>query len=360
MLSAFGDNRLMPSPEVDCLLINASSGYARTNRSWPLNRLLRDRDHWIPRLLPISRGRAVEEKLEELHKLNTSKPVTQRRDPKSIRIGLRVTVWECLEGDGRGGHDAVYWSGVAVMIVQLLCLGLAPLLLYGEYFTMIMSGCGTALAWLSGALAQWEEEKFGVRRLDKMKDIFLTEGSGSHDIIMLRSAPGLLDLEALASPQRQLKHPRLTRISSAILAICWIALLITVAGWQYHTWYILGVGIVGIVHNVYVAASARTPKALGIPIRSKDMFLNDKVMKVLWELETAYPNAGASALASFLAGSLSDKERIAWAFATMRCDDWRRRNKPYRNQDKPDAWPMPTASWVDQDDPDLSIFKPPV
>ena len=38
MLSAVGDNRLMPNPEVDCCVINAKNGYNRSNYSWERSR----------------------------------------------------------------------------------------------------------------------------------------------------------------------------------------------------------------------------------------------------------------------------------------------------------------------------------
>jgi hypothetical protein len=36
----------MPRPELDCLVINTESSYARTNHSWILSRMLRDYEFW--------------------------------------------------------------------------------------------------------------------------------------------------------------------------------------------------------------------------------------------------------------------------------------------------------------------------
>ncbi|KAM3416610.1 hypothetical protein BST61_g8201 [Cercospora zeina] len=359
MLAAMGDNRLMPKPELDCVLINVKSKYARTNRSWLLSRLLRDQVHWVPASLPLGWRTVEKDRLEELRLLNANKPAQDRRSDSAIRLSLRVTVWNCKGQTARGGHDLVYWSGVLVAIIQIVGLGVPPLVLYNEYFTILISGGGTLLAWLSGALPQWMEEKINVRALEKSKDVLLTEGAGCYDVIMLRSQAGDLDLEALAGSQRSLKHPHLNRLASILLAVLWVAFLISVAGWEHHTWYVLGVGIVGIVHNVYVAGWERMPTALGIPLEFENMFVNDKVMKVLWQLETQYPAAGASALQSFFPGGTNEKEVRAWEFAAKRYEQWTANDRPYKNTGEPDTWIMPDPVWVDVKDPEPALFQIP-
>jgi len=47
LLSAVGDNRLMPSaPDLQSILINTQYGHTRTNQSWILGRVLRDYDSY--------------------------------------------------------------------------------------------------------------------------------------------------------------------------------------------------------------------------------------------------------------------------------------------------------------------------
>lgn len=359
MISAFGENKLMPSPEGNSALINVKSGYCRRNNSWLLARLLRDADHWIPVCLPQEWKHAEADKLQELHHLNNEK-IEDRKAAGSIRIALRATVWTCTASDGKGGHDFVYWSGVLVALVQLLALGIPPILLYGEWFTIMVTGSGTVLAWLNGALPQWVEEKVGVRTLDKSKDVLLTEGSGSRDLLVLRAPTGCLDLEALAGSQRWLRHPRLTRIYSAALALCWTSLLITVAGWEHHTWYILGVGLIGMIHNIFVAGWERMPSAHGIPLTYERIFVDDKVMKVLWQLEESFPQAGASAVSVFFPGGLKEHERAAWRFAADRYRDWESRESLMKQDGMPDALNMPDSRWVDEGDKvDVRIFGQP-
>lgn len=350
MLSAFGDDRLMPPPDLECVLINANSGCSRINRSWLLARLLRDLDFWLPQLMRTSPKHISSRDAGDLHF-----QVGKGSDTPRNRAGLKVTVWRCERATGRGRHDTVYWSGMVVLLVQLLALGLLPLILFGEYFTIMVTGCGTVLAWLSGALPQWSEEKAMVRRLSKKKDVLITEGSGSHDMIMLRAHPGDLDLEALAGSRRDLRTPLLTRASCAILAVSWIGLLITVAGWEQHTWYILGVGIIGMIHNIFVAGSERMPAASGVPLVFEAVFAGDKVMKVLWKLEDVFPRAGASAVSTFFSGVLNGKEKNAWEFAAERFEDWRSRGCPKGHNGKVLAWTMPNAEWVDN----VDFVRPP-
>ncbi len=42
LLSAAGDNRLMPAPNLESIIIDVSHGYMRKNQSWVLGRILRD------------------------------------------------------------------------------------------------------------------------------------------------------------------------------------------------------------------------------------------------------------------------------------------------------------------------------
>lgn len=355
MLSAFGENRLMPQPELECILINTKSKYARTNRSWLLARLLRDLDYWMSQECKQAEINKLRELRQANDQANTGTPAKNQRDSNSIRIGLRVTVWKCDGANGRGKGDLVYWSGIAVSLTQILALGLPPVILYDEYFTITIASVGTALAWTSGLIRQWTDEKIGVRKLDlgSNKDVLLTQGQGAHDMIMLRAGPHNLDLEALAGSQRQLRNPKQTRAFSTLFALAWIGLIITTAGWDKHTWYLLGVGLLGMLHNVYAAGWERMPNGLGIslgdPLKAEHIFVDDKVMKVLWALESIYPKAGAAALDIFFPGgfeNLKGWEIDAWKYAAQRYDQWSATGSPQK-EGLPDIKPLPAPSFLD-------------
>ncbi|KXL48141.1 hypothetical protein M433DRAFT_149142 [Acidomyces richmondensis BFW] len=376
MLSAVGENRLMPKPELDCMLINAKSGYGRKNYSWVLSRMLRDFDYWRPAVC----NRIEEEKLDELrrridearqvHSYNVARGVPSKEPPETenIRIGLRVTVWECKSATGRGSGDLIYYAGFLVTGLQL---GIAaiPWGVWGEWFTFLVTAAGTVLAYLSGSLKQWQDEKIGVRKLkytDKVKeqkDVLLTEGNGAHDVILILCCNGGMDLEALAGPQRDLPHAWSTRVCSLILATCWIALLVSVAGWDEHTWFILGVGMIGILHNVGVAGMKRQPKAFGIDLLYRETIVDMKVMDVLRLVEEGYPKAGAALLEEFFPGKLLPREKLFWDYCARRAKAWSNDALTLKNNARDTAWPMPPLQRPDgqendQDIPDAGPYKP--
>lgn len=117
VLAAVGSQRLMPKPEIDCILINADSGYARANFSWVLGRVVRDFRSWC--------GRECLRIEDDFLKASGAP-----------RVGLRVSIWQTRGGksDGRRWRsrgDALYWSGFMVMFVQL-GIAAAQWCIYGE------------------------------------------------------------------------------------------------------------------------------------------------------------------------------------------------------------------------------------
>ncbi|KAK5716507.1 hypothetical protein LTR15_009398 [Elasticomyces elasticus] len=358
MRSAVGDNRLMPEPELVCKLINAESGYARSNHSWVLSRMLRDFDHWRPRACDQEKAnklaelRSENEKqraqmrqqlnvaVRERDKQDTIKELERLPRAENLRVPLRVSVWVCRSATGRGSGDWVYWVGILVSVVQM-GIGAVPWGFYGEWFTFLVAGTGTALAYSSAALPQWREEKVVVRRLQKSKGVFLTEGNGADDVILILCEKGDLDLEALAAPQRELHSPWTTRIFTTILAVLWIAFLITVAGWKQHTWYLVGIGIIGMLHNVGVAGMKRQPKAWGIDLQYRGTIVQGKVMEVLWNVEESYPGAGQSLIAEFFPGKLFPREETLWKYCERRRHVWKESKSPTSGDGSAKAWTMP-------------------
>lgn len=301
------------------MIINAKSGYKRSNKSWVLSRLLRDFDYWQPKECDLIEAK----KLQELREQNAQ--AKEPRDEEDIRVGLRVTVWRCKSASGVGCGDWVYWLGVGVTTVQL-AISVVPWSLYGEWLTFFITAVGTALAYMSAGLPQWWDEKVGVRRLKytplfkERKDVILTEGNGSHDALLILGCEGGMDLEALAAPQRELRSPNQNRLFSIALAVLWILFLITVAGYDQHSWYIIGVGMIGVLHNIGVAGMKRQPRAFGIDLEYEQTIVAGKVMEVLWEVEAGYPGAGAPLIEEFFPGKLFPREQRLWDYAARRQD----------------------------------------
>jgi len=333
----------MPKPELACLVINARSCHRRTNNSWILSRILRDFDVW--RHPDCDRVEA--QKLKELQAKEDALAKEQKRAPRTKRIALRVTVWDCKATSGRGAGDMAYWAGLFVSVVQLV-IATIPWAMWDEPFTFWVTAIGTVLAYASGALPQWVEEKSGVRKTSlnnpakDRKAVFLTEGNGSHEALLILSHHGSLDLEALAGPQRSLQNPGATRVYSTLLAILWLALLISVAGWDQHTWFLLGVGLLGLVHNAAVCAFRRRPPAFGLELEYQQTIAEGTVMEVLYAVETRFPQAGAALLDEFFSGDLRPREELIWRYARQRYEAWYRDGCLMRSDGAPNARDMPS------------------
>ena len=149
------------------------------------------------------------------------------------------------------------------------------------------------------------------------------------------------DVEALATAAGETRPE--TRWICGLLAICWILLLICVSGLKAHTWFLIGVGGIGMLQNVYLAGASRTAGAfnfhyvpyskratiealrLGKPHNKPlDEFRDPSgglkpevkpggVMGALMALEELYPKAVASLVTVFFPGTLSyEPARLKW------------------------------------------------
>jgi hypothetical protein len=79
-------------------------------------------------LLPEEERGAELKRLEALQKQKDSDTEATRKRHRSRKVGFRITVSKCVGSSrGRGRHDFVYWSGVLVLLVQLLAFGVPPL-----------------------------------------------------------------------------------------------------------------------------------------------------------------------------------------------------------------------------------------
>jgi hypothetical protein len=299
----------MPKPELDCVIVNVGSGHARANHSWVLSRMLRSFSFWSP-------GACADEERDKLIELRMAS-VQTATDCTDVRVGLRVTVWESKPLQGRGHGDVTYWIGLFVSATQLIIAAI-PVVVYREWFTLYVTAAGTALAYASGALPQWVEEKLGVGKLKRDQCFILTEGNGAHDALLILGCKDSVDLERLAGPQRSLRHPWTTRVFTIVLAILWIALLLSVGGWSEHTWFIVGVGMVGMLHNFAIAGASRKPGTFGIDLEYRSTFVDRKVMEVLRAVEESYPRAGAAMVPIFFPGRLYPRERLLWEYAERR------------------------------------------
>jgi hypothetical protein len=238
LLAAFGDMALMPACDYPCVLVNCSTGFARENRSWALGRLLRDHEirHGVdPR--PVEEGGRAE--------------------------SLRVDIFELLPVR-TPALDLVWWLGWVTLFIQV-AIAIIPWAVYGDWSIMLVTLCGSLLAIITCALPQWTQEKWTARRVDQYKVTCLTRGNGSRHIMVLVASPGAWDFENLAAGS-SFPRPE-TRGMTLGLMVLWTCLLITVSGINYHTWYLVCIGGIGMLQNLFAAGVPRRPEASNLHLR---------------------------------------------------------------------------------------------
>ena len=204
------DRRLMPDADYKAIVIGAESGHSRHNKSWIIGRLLRDLER---RAAPLERDKSS-------------------RNWES----LRVSIFEVVPGSeaGRPTHDFVWYSGFGVVFIQL-GIAIVPLCLYAEWIVLLITVCGTLLAFSQGALSQWPEEKWECPKSGG-KTVTITQGNGSRQAFVILGSENALDLEILAHCDGNLSSSLWTRIISGIQAGLWVMLLITVGGLKQGSW----------------------------------------------------------------------------------------------------------------------------
>lgn len=310
LMSIVGDNHLMPDdPDHSAILINCSNAYTRTNQSWILGRILRDH--------------------EATHEVDLS--------TESIRIDIFVATG----ADDKPDIDTKWILSWVVILVQQV-LAAVPWIKYGDWTILMVTLSGTLAALVAGMLPQWIDEKWSTRRITKRKIVALTQGNGHHNVMVFindeKRGPGP-DIEALAGGVKASRSE--TRWISAVLSVFWVLLLITVSGLKAHSWFLIGVGGIGMLQNLYLAGASRTPGAFNIhlepydpptiigrrlPKRPPKVPLADLVrpgeqfqpltqvggvMGALMALENLLPHAGASLVPVFFPGMLKhEPERL--------------------------------------------------
>ena len=122
------------------------------------------------------------------------------------------------------------------------------------------------------------------------------------------------NLEDLASGQSNTLVATTTWTCIALLALAtlWILLLITAAGQKTNTWFLLAVGGIGILQNIYVASAQRSPENFGISLEYITVFGNASVMETLFRVEEQYKDVGRSLLGEFFPGDVREHEKIRW------------------------------------------------
>ena len=319
----------MPLPDCDCKVINGKNGYVRDNSSWIIGRILRDFEWWMD---AHDRDSARERKagkrpiyecldgiLSQKWRIEQEKsekeiPGSGASIPKPSQAGLCISIYKAGDAHpGHPGYDKLYFTGFVTAIIQL---GIAaiPCGIFGDWGILMITASGIILSLAVGSLSQWKKEKWACRTRNSKKTVVLTRGNGSqHAIVVMGDGKGL-DLEDLAAGPTNVNvsSSYSTRIGILSLAVMWILLLITASAIGENTWFLLAVGGIGILQNIFVAGSERRPEAFGIPLKFERVIGKSKVMDTLFEVEEAYPKLGRSMLDTFFPGKLRPNEEQRW------------------------------------------------
>jgi hypothetical protein len=238
LMAAFGETRLMPDgPDCPSIVVNCGNAYVRENHSWVLGRILRDHEarHHAPA------GGATPE------------------------VSMRIELFDALENPNPD-IDKKWLFGWLVILAQQL-LAVVPWILDGFWPVFLVTSCGTLFALLTTMIPQWSAEKWAGRPIvpGKAKTVCLTRGNGHrYAMVIIANGQGW-DLEAMAAGVPQPRQG--TRSIILVLAVLWTLLLITVSGLKDHTWYLIGVGGIGMLQNIHSAGSSKSAGAFNVHLK---------------------------------------------------------------------------------------------
>jgi len=259
VMSVLGDGTLMPPPDTPCVLIDVRKGYSRRNHSWVLGRILRD---W-------------------------------HEDGEKLTHSLEISFCSASIQEAGIPHPDIVWFFAVAVIISQLVVSIIPIFIDGTWTIFILTFSGTLLALGQASLPQWKLEKWSCRQNTSDRVVCLTQGNGSRRVIIIDCKKNAgLDLGDLASPRtRKLTS---TLPWTVFFCICWLCHLLTATGIQTYAWYMLFIGGIGTVQNVFAVGAKREPPAFGLHLH-KEAFIcpNDnvanKVMAVIQEAEKRKP-----------------------------------------------------------------------
>ncbi|KIY00977.1 uncharacterized protein Z520_03643 [Fonsecaea multimorphosa CBS 102226] len=344
--SALSDGSLMPSPDIECRVIPLRSQGERENESWIIGRLVRD--------LEINKHLKMPDEVI-MQKDNEGK---MKRTTKKYTKPV-FTFLTTKEKPGCPKADMIWWSFLLFLPLQLVIAAIPTILPQRNWGILMITGVGSLLAMITGSLPQWMDEKYACR-LDSRDTYILTRGNGHVHVFVIENAPPIKGEVKEGAPKKvgtslnmedlAIQSPRATLLSRSILvalAVAWVFFLITAGGLEKDTWYLMGVGGLGMVHNVYVANAARKPAAHGSPVvedldncKRIKADPGEKVMAVLMKAEEYRPGVGLAVLTTFFPGRLDKDEADSWAKARqtleLRREAFKRGEHPL-----PDPWTVP-------------------
>ncbi|RDW63711.1 hypothetical protein BP6252_11256 [Coleophoma cylindrospora] len=229
-------------------------------------------------------------------------------------------------------RDGTWFCGILTILIQLGIAGFAWW--FSKNWAILMvTGAGTLLSLAQGALPQWRTEKWVfpkpkhlTTKLKAPGTVSITRGNGSRHVMVIlgsdhsgTTSAKPLDLELMAcSDDRRHCADRLTIYATFVFTILWTALLITVAGPAVkNTWYLIIIGVIGMLQNLYVAGATREMGSLGIHLNlTRPAFHDTTIPRVLRRVEESYEGVGVSLIPIFFPGGMRADEEDCKFWAT--------------------------------------------
>ncbi|KAI0668125.1 hypothetical protein C8Q78DRAFT_980451 [Trametes maxima] len=269
--------------ESPCTVINTKSGYARTNRSAPLEHLLR----------------------------------SHTREPS--RRGLTLTFLYTSERPGRPANDAVSYVAAATAVIQVGVASLLALSGVASIRPVWITAIGIILSTIAGRLLRGQQQRQmrTAREVspDRRDVVCITSGNGSAEAIVVINEGGGARVEDLAAGRANTLGP-LATLGVGVLIVLWAVLLLTLTTLdRVDAWSMLALIGVGSTHTAYAARTWRSGAAVGFKFAEerKKVVHSDKVMDVLMKAEEAEEGVGAALLPVFFPGPLRPAEELWWA-----------------------------------------------
>jgi hypothetical protein len=294
-------------PDYACKIINASNGYIRGNSSWIIGRIARDFEYWRDSRITKRKSEVVHDKWMHFKRLDAAAD-----RPRQASLIISIYEPSKLVPAGTVKLNSTYRTAIFIVILQLVIAAI-PLYIYRDWGIITVTAAGTVLAFATGLLPQWNTEKWACRKNARTTYI-ITRGNGAQHAIMILGNGHGLNLEDLASGQSntEVATNTLTRLAIFALATLWILLLITAAGIKSNTWFLLAVGSIGLIQNIYVAGHHCRPENFGLPLDFVRVIGQRKVMDTLLEAERSYEYLGRALLPEFFPGTLTAEDEARW------------------------------------------------
>ncbi|KAK3690243.1 hypothetical protein B0T22DRAFT_536974 [Podospora appendiculata] len=244
LASVIGGKQLMPpSAEINSTVIECATGFQRANQSWLLGRILRDP---AGTLLALVSGSLPQWGLKKWpgRRLNPPRPEAAAADTPVQEKGMAAPNVPDLES----GATSLSHRPISPTNLNAQAVG-GP-------------GCSSP----QGPEVRDDRETSGKPswKRNKTKPVCLTRGNGYCYAVVIIGSGRAWDLETMAAATSE-SLPATPWVLGA-LAIAWMTLLVSVSGIKLGTWYLILVGGLSMVQNVYASSVPRSPETNGLKL----------------------------------------------------------------------------------------------